>query len=234
VGRRLLLLVDGVLLAIALVLGVRLYETWSARPPAAPPDPSPPAAASEAPPPPAAPARPPLTAYAIVAERNLFSSTRTESPPEPPRPAQAATPAAPPAPRPRLHGVVLLPEGRGRAYLEDVQRRRVHAYSVGDVVGDARLEQIKADRVVLRRGGESFEVLLYDPAKPRPAAAPGGVQSGVQSPEPGGAGRPVTRRPPPPRPSPGPPVRAPGRPRVPTPPPAPSDGSEEQESNEEE
>jgi Type II secretion system protein C len=233
VARRFLLLLDGVLLVVALFLGVRLYETWSARPPAAPPDPSPQAASDAPPTPPPAPARPPLTAYGVVAERNLFSATRTEAPPEPPRTAQAATPAAPPAPRPRLHGVVLLPEGRGRAYLEDVQRRRVHAYSVGDLVGDARLEQIKADRVVLRRGGESFEVLLYDPAKPRPAAPPAGVQSGVQSPEPGGSGRPVIRRPPTPTPSPGPAVRAPARPRSPTPPPAPSQGSEEQENEEE-
>ncbi len=199
-GRRLLYLANGLLLIAAMFLGVRLYETWSARPPAAPPEAAAPATGDAAPAPQAAPTRPPLTAYAAVAERNLFSATRTEAPPEPPRPATGTgAPVAPPAPRPRLHGIVLLPEGRGRAYLEDVQRRRVFAYSVGDLVGDARLEQIKADRVVLRRGGETFEVLLYDPAKPRQAAAP----SGVQSPETGAAGRPVIRRPPAPTPSPG-------------------------------
>ena len=67
---------------------------------------------------------------------------------------------------------MILAEGRGRAYLEDVQRRKVFSYSVGDLVGDARLEQIKADRVVLRRGGETFEVLLNDPAKPRQPTPP--------------------------------------------------------------
>jgi hypothetical protein len=229
-ARRLLVLVDAILLLAAAFLGVRLYDTWRARPPATPAETGAPAV-SEAPPPPRAePARPPLTAYAVIAERNLFSSTRTEAPPEPPRPTTTASAPAPPAPRPRLHGVVLLPEGRGRAYLEDVQRRRVHAYSVGDQVGDARLEQIKADRVVLRRGAETFEVLLYDPAKPRQAAAP----SGVQSPETGGSGRPVIRRPPTPGPAPGPGVRAPGRPRAPTPAPPPNPGAEEQEPNEEE
>lgn len=230
-ARRLLVLVDGILLVVAVFLGVRLYETWSARPPAAAPDAAAPTTGNTPPAPQAAPTRPPLTAYAAVTERNLFSATRTEAPPEPPRPATGTgAPVTPPAPRPRLYGIVLLPEGRGRAYLEDVQRRRVFAYSVGDLVGDARLEQIKADRVVLRRGGETFEVLLYDPAKPRQAAAP----SGVQSPETGAAGRPVIRRPPAPTPSPGSGVRAPGRPRAPIPPPVPPPGTEEQEPNEEE
>ena len=229
-ARRLLLVLDGLLLVAAIFLAMRLYGAWTARPPTAPPEPAPAAQADAPAAPSAAPARPPLTAYAAVAERNLFSATRTETPPEPPRPAAGTAAAAPPAPKPRLYGVVLLPEGRARAYLEDVQRRRVFGYSVGDQVGDARLEQIKSDRVVLRRGGETFEVLLHDPSKPRQAAAP----PGVQSPEAGGAGRPPAVRPPtgvPPQPGPG--LRAPGRPRLPTPPPQPP-SSDGQEPNEEE
>jgi hypothetical protein len=211
VAKRLLLLVDALLLVVAVLLGVRLYEAWATRPPTVQVE-GPPVATAESPPPPAASAaRPQLTEYTVVAERNLFSATRTETPPEPPRAAAGAS--APPAPKPRLYGVVLLPEGRGRAYLEDVQRRRIFGYSEGDLVGDARLEQIKSDRVVLRRGAETFEVLLYDPSKPRQSAAP----SGVQSPEVGGVGRPPTVRPPTPPPGAG--VRTPGRPRVPVPPP---------------
>jgi hypothetical protein len=229
VQKRLLLMVDAVLLVIAAFLGVRLYEAWASRPPAVALE-APPAASAEAPPPPAAaPTRPPLTEYAVVAERNLFSPTRTETPPEPAR-AAAGGPAAPPAPKPRLYGVVLLPEGRGRAYLEDVQRRRIFGYSEGDLVGDARLEQIKADRVVLRRGGETFEVLLYDPSKPRQSAAP----PSVQSPETGGPARPPTGRAPVPPPGVG--VRPSSRPRVPvpTPPPGPPPAAEGQEQPEEE
>jgi hypothetical protein len=223
-ARRLLLLVDARLLVAAAFLGMRLYEAWSARAPAPSAEVALPAAA-EAPglqPTPSPPS--PLAAYAVVAERNLFSATRTEAPPEPPRPAAGTGPPAPPAPKPRLYGIVLLPEGRGRAYLEDVQRRRVFAYSVGDLVGDARLEQIKSDRVVLRRGSEAFEVLLHDPSKPRQAAAP----SGVQSPETGGGGRPAVVRPRVPVPSPGGGPRAPSRsrPQVPTPPPASPEGEE--------
>ena len=229
-ARRLLLLLDGILLVIAVFLGVRLYEAGGARPLTVPAE-TPPTASVVAPASPAAaPPPPPLTAYTAVAERNLFSPTRTEIAPEPPRATTGAVAPAPPAPKPRLYGIVLLPEGRGRAYLEDVQRRRVFGYSVGDLVGDARLEQIKSDRVVLRRGGETFEVMLYDPSKPRQPAA----SSGVQSPEAGGVGRPAPGRPPGPVPSPIPGLRGPVRPRVAVPPaPPPSAESQEQQNEEE-
>ena len=224
-GRRVLLFVDGLLMVGALFLGFRLYDTLRAAPASAPPETSP-AVSTEAPaPPPAPPARPPLAVYGTVAERNLFSASRTETPPEPPRPTTGLG-SAPPAPRPRLHGIVLLPEGRGRAYLEDVQRQRVAAYSVGDLVGDSRVEQIKADRVVLRRGGETFEVLLYDPAKPRQGTPP----PGVQSPETGGTGRPAIVRPRGPVPPPGAGPRVPVRPRVPVPTPSPPPSVDGEES----
>ncbi len=231
--RRLLLLADALLLVVAAFLGARLYEAWTARAPAPPAEPSSSASAEVAAPPAAVAPGPPLTAFNVVAERNLFSPTRTETAPEPPRGSAGLTPAAPPAPKPRLYGVVILAEGRGRAYLEDVQRRKVFSYSVGDLVGDARLEQIKADRVVLRRGGETFEVLLNDPAKPRQPTPPSGVQSGVQSPEAGSVVRPTPTRPPGPAPPIGG-IRSPGRPRVPTPVPAPPPSSEGQESPPEE
>jgi hypothetical protein len=117
VSRRILLLADALLLLVATYFGVRLYETWSARSAVAPVETAPGAAADVPPTQPAASAAPPLTAYAIVAERNLFSPTRNETQPEAPRAAAGATPPTPPAPKPRLYGVVLLPEGRGRAYL---------------------------------------------------------------------------------------------------------------------
>ena len=227
--RRLLLLVDALLLLVAAFLGVRLYEVWATRAPATPAEPAPQAAVEAAAPVAEAAPGQPLTAFNVVAERNLFSPTRTETAPEGPRAGPGVATAAPPAPKPKLYGVVILAEGRGRAYLEDVQRRRVFAYSVGDAVGDARLEQIKADRVVLRRGGETFEVLLNDPTKPRPAAPPSGAQSGVQSSEPGGVVRPTPTRPVPAPPTTG--IRSPGqRPRVPVPAPAPPPSSEGQES----
>lgn len=210
-ARRVLLAVDLLLILLAVFLGMRLYEAWTAPPAPAPPEPAAATALEPAvsPAPTTEPA-PPLSAYVVVAERNLFSPTRSETAPEPPRPATAGPPVPPP-PKPRLYGVVLLQDGQARAYLEDAQRRRVFAYSVGDTVGDARVEQIRPDRVVLRRGGETFEVLLHDPAKPRPSPAP----SAVHSPEAGGPGRPGVRRPPVPAPPPGVLPRGVVRPRPP-------------------
>jgi hypothetical protein len=228
--RRLLLLVDGLLLVAAAFLGVRLYETWAARATVLPAEVAPPVSAEAPASLPVTPPRVPLTTYAVVAERNLFSATRTEAAPEPARTPAGTGAPVPPAPKPRLYGIVMLPEGRDRAYLEDVQRRRIFAYSVGDLVGDARLEQIKSDRVVLRRGSEAFEVLLHDPTKPRQSAAP----SSVQSPAGGGAGRPAVGRPPGTVPPPTPGIRAPGRPRVAVPPPAPPPSAESQEQPTEE
>jgi hypothetical protein len=238
VGRRLLLLADGLLLVLVAALAGWLYDAWTATPPPTPPESAVARGPVEpGPPPEAAGPRPALSAYAVVAERNLFSPTRSEVGPEPPRAATARATAAPPAPRPRLFGVVVLPDGKGRAYLEDVARRRVFAYGVGDAVGDARLEQIKPDRVVLRRGAETFEVLLRDPTKPRPPPAP----AGVQSPQ-GQRARPEGARPPASALTPGssgvrPPIRArpPGVP--PAPPQAPSEegqASSEGESEDEE
>jgi hypothetical protein len=163
--RRALLVLDVLLVALAVYLATQVAHAWrthgltrpieSARPAA--PEPAPvtmpvPAAAGPAP--------------AVIAERNLFSPSRSETVPEPRR--AVGPPATPPPPRPRLYGVVLLPDGRSRAFIEDVQRRRVFGYSVGEAVAGSRVERIEADRVVLSRGSETYEVLLRDPSKPRP------------------------------------------------------------------
>jgi len=178
VTKRLLLLVDAVLVLVAGWLGVQLYDLGRASqtPGTGPKAPSTAAAPAEPEPGgrPADPGRPPLTAFAPVTEKNLFSPNRTEvvlDPPKPPPPPGGA-PAAPPAPKPRLYGIVIGAREGGRAYLEDPRTRRVFGYTIGDSVADSRLERIETDRVVMRRGSESFEVLLRDPTKPRPAPAP--------------------------------------------------------------
>ena len=168
---RLFLVLDVLLLVTAGALGVHLYRIWAAAPPAAA---APPPAAPTAPVPAAAEAprsASPAT-LGIIAERNLFSPTRSEVAPEPPKPV-TATSMAPvrPVEKPRLYGVVLGTDGGARAYLWDPQTRKVFGYKVGDSLGDSRVEQINPDRVVLRRSGEALEVLLRDPAKPKPAVA---------------------------------------------------------------
>lgn len=125
------------------------------------------------PPPAASPARPAATiapsadppmpgGYGVIAAKNLFSPSRTEAPP---------TPAVAAAPKPTLHGVVM--DGtNSRAYLEDPAQKRTFGYTLGDPVGGGRVESIAADRVVIVRDDGAVEVLLRDPAKPRPSGPP--------------------------------------------------------------
>lgn len=194
---RLLLVVDALLIVAAALLGAQLYRVGM--PKSAPTAPAPaPTSAATTTIPEAPPARPPLAAFAVVAERNLFSPTRAEVAPEPPKPSTPATPPAPALPKPRLYGILLGPDQSSRAYLEDPRTRRVFGYRIGDSVADSKVEEIRADRVVLRRGGEVYEVLLRDPSKPRPVAVPTPAQNpllqlfpgAAQPPAPGVSGQP--------------------------------------------
>ena len=131
------------------------------------PLPPPPAARAPQPAPPAGPAPAPadspgadLSAYSLIPARNLFNPARSET---------SVVAARGPTAKPLLHGVVL--DGpRSRAYLEDPAAKRVFSYTVGDTVGPGRIETIGADRVVITGPEGSFEVLLRDPSKPKPAA----------------------------------------------------------------
>jgi hypothetical protein len=100
------------------------------------------------------------------------------------RPSAAQTPApraASPAEgaAPRLIGVVIPQDGRGRAYLQDAQTGSVRAYEVGEAVGDARVVAIEPDRVVLDRSGSRIDIRFSRasggegaPAPARPAVVP--------------------------------------------------------------
>ena len=148
----------GCLLAAALT-----RELVAAHPLPSPPLPRATRAVATAPPPSAS--APPSTAgYGVIATKNLFSASRSET---------AAGPVAAAGPKPVLHGVVL--DGpKSRAYLEDPLVKRTFGYAVGDTLGGGRVESIAADRVVIGRGDGSVEVLLRDPSKPRPTPpAPG-------------------------------------------------------------
>ena len=152
------LVLVGCLLAAALT-----RELVAAHPLPSPPVPRATRAVATAPPPSAS--APPSTAgYGVIATKNLFSASRSET---------AAGPVAAAGPKPVLHGVVL--DGpKSRAYLEDPLVKRTFGYAVGDTLGGGRVESIAADRVVIGRGDGSVEVLLRDPSKPRPTPpAPG-------------------------------------------------------------
>src|SRR6185369_10888338 len=80
-------------------------------------------------------------AYTSVAARNLFSPTRTESPP-------SAIAAASPAVKPNLFGIVLR-DGAPIAYLEDPSTKRVAGYRVGDAVAGGTVQTISSDPGVI-------------------------------------------------------------------------------------
>lgn len=154
---RVLQLVLG-LVACLLALGA-VRELGAARP-----LPSPPAPRPARPAPATAPAAdPPVPeGYDVIAARNLFNPSRTEA-------SAAGVVAA--VSKLTLHGVVM-DGARSRAYLEDPGQPRTFAYAVGDPAVGGRVASIATDRVVIVRGDGAVEVLLRDPAKPRPAAPP--------------------------------------------------------------
>ena len=105
----------------------------------------------------------PISAYQVIATKNLFNPGRLETS------ATTAAGSMAPGVKPVLHGVVLDGE-RSRAYLEEPPARQVYGYAIGDKVAGGRLESIGLDRVVIVRPEGPLEVLLQDPSKPRPAA----------------------------------------------------------------
>src|SRR5882724_10399405 len=119
-------------------------------------------------PPPAGDSRQPAEAYNVIAARNLFSPTRSETT----GPATAGNAPALVA-KPNLHGVVLR-EGSPIAYLEDPLTKRIAGYRIGDPIAGGTVQTISADAVVISRPDGMVDVRLRDPSKPRPqpAAAP--------------------------------------------------------------
>jgi hypothetical protein len=171
---RKLLVINGLLLLIAgasAAFIVRQLMAPMAMPLASRPRPPAPATAPEETP------RNQAGAYTTVSARNLFSPTRSESPPT------TSTVAAAPAVKPNLFGVVLR-DGAPIAYLEDPTTKRVAGYRVGDAVAGGTVQTIGADNVVINRPDGSMDVRLRDPGKPRPAPLPATAaqpgQPGVQ------------------------------------------------------
>ena len=101
-----------------------------------------------------------LSPSSIISARNLFNPARSEA---------SAVAAARPTAKPVLHGVVIDGQ-RSRAYLEDPLAKGVFGYTVGDTVGQGQIKTISADRIMISGPEGTFEVLLNDPSKPKPAA----------------------------------------------------------------
>lgn len=177
-----LLLLNLIVVSVGVVFSVQLVRTFLA----APSLPSPPlpvaspgtrAGGVSAPPPTTeerARGATPLATYDVVASKSLFNPSRSET----------AAASAAPAVKPFLYGIVLK-DGAPAAFLQDPVTKKVAGYKVGDAVAGGQLERIEADRVVIRRGEGTFEVLLRDPQKPKPVAAAQPAAPGTQPRQPG-------------------------------------------------
>src|SRR5438093_9325233 len=177
---RRLLLINVVLAAVSVLCIVLIVkQLLTARPPAAPR--GRPAVGASAATAPAGDPRLPPQAYNVIASRNLFSPTRSET---------AGPAIAGGAPvmvaKPALHGVVLR-EGSPIAYLEDPLTKRIAGYRLGDPIAGGTVQTISADAVVISRPDGMVDVRLRDPSKPRPAPPQPSGQPGVpgQPPVPG-------------------------------------------------
>jgi len=115
-----------------------------------------------------------VTAYNVVAVRNLFSPTRTEAP------SSAVVAGGPMFVKPNLYGVVVRDSG-SIAYLEDPTTKRIAGYRVGDRILGGTVQTIKSDGVTIDAPGGAMDVRLHDPSRPRatPAAASTTPQPGV-------------------------------------------------------
>jgi hypothetical protein len=168
VGRKLLVL-NVLLGSVSLFCVAFIVQELVFPPPGPSARPRPPAAAGGAAAATPAALRPPAAAYNIVATRNVFSPTRTETTEAPGGGAALAVV------KPNLHGVVLR-DVNPIAYLEDPLTKRVAGYRIGDQIAGGTVKTIAADLVVIARPEGTIDVRLRDPSKPRPAppaAAPG-------------------------------------------------------------
>lgn len=174
---RRLLVINVALGIVSVVLAVGIFQTLLAKRPL-PPPPAPRAATAPAPTAPAVAGDVGPGAYGVIAARNLFNPSRSET---------TAVAAAAPVAKPILHGVVMN-GSKSRAFLEDPAFKRVAGYSVGDTVGGGTIQKIADDRVVIVRPEGPLEILLQDPSKPRPTPVATAAPAGPAQAGPGQAG----------------------------------------------
>jgi type II secretory pathway component PulC len=110
-----------------------------------------------------------IQSYTLVAEKNIFSPERKEFP-LPMVPAGSKKPSA--RPQVILYGVTIHGDDQyasvvnpGRALKKG--EREMMTLKQGEQIGDYKLVRILPDRIKLEASGDSFEVLLYDPAMPK-------------------------------------------------------------------
>jgi hypothetical protein len=121
-----------------------------------------------------APALPPISAYAEVTERPLFSPSRQPAPPEAAQEDLGNSSAF------TLLGIVIS-EGERMALIEHGKPGVIARLKEGQAVEGWRVQTIEADRVILEHGGTQQPLKLKD-LKDRPGAAQPVVRPGVPVP----------------------------------------------------
>ena len=114
-------------------------------------------------------ARPPLEQFDSLLEKNPFKQP-------PPAPAARPTliPRTPPRPLPTLSGTILVGDD-WRAIVSD--KGKAEIYAIGQEVGGGVITEIKEDRIFLKSGDTTTEVLLkaaieQGPPRPGPVQTP--------------------------------------------------------------
>jgi len=102
-----------------------------------------------------------------IAEKNIFNPERKEFP-------LLTVESTKPIVRPQilLYGVVIGDDYQTASIVypgRPMQKgeREIKTLKIGDRIGDYQLTKILPDRVTLEAGGDSFEILLYDPKFPK-------------------------------------------------------------------
>lgn len=96
------------------------------------------------------------TSYQIIVDKDLFRPSRTPIKEN----AQTATPLSP-KDRPKLFGTMIM-DSRKFAILEDPSTKASKIYYINDSFSGFTVSEILEDKVILKRGGESFEVKLRE------------------------------------------------------------------------
>ena len=146
----------------------------------------------------------PESSYGIVADKNLFSSNRSESIPV----ELKAGPLKISEKMIFLYGVVVTGD-RKQALISNPEsgpeagksRAKDKWVKVGDTLGNFSVADIRKDRIILTEGASTHEILLYDKNKParqttvvEKSAAPAVVSTGSTAPT-AAAAKPVTEPP---------------------------------------
>ncbi len=103
----------------------------------------------------------------VIAEKNIFHPDRKEFD------LPAAVPARPAARPPiQLFGVLISSDLKAVSISNPSKplpkgERETKTIRMGDRIGDYKLTQIMADRIILEAPGDTYEVLLYDPKSPK-------------------------------------------------------------------